>query len=406
MKFLKKLICMLGFRIRALDSLAERQAVFMGVICFVIGFLAYAFVRNADSTEWMIRQTEGLYFFFNLQIIEVLLFLAFVYVPVVILGANALSGDSPGLFIPGRDYRIHLAVLFPLWGGACLIAAPVQWLIPHGLIVEMGDNSIGIYVGTMVRSILSIVYTLWAIKQLNAVSYGRTLGVLALSCLTFPVYYVLTTYWQVCLIFSLILLIWMAFRGIRSRHIAGTKTRDMRRHLQALTENPQDTDALYQMGLIHFHQRHMDAAQDYFARAIKISSGQPEYHYFLGRAYEAKDNWYQAIEQYEITCRLNPDYRLGDIHREVGKGYLHTGNVEKGRELLELFLSRHSSDMEGRYWLAVAFQKLGVVEQMRFHLNVILEQARSQPLSFRQTNREWIYRARNLRRNWERNPVP
>jgi hypothetical protein len=95
---------------------------------------------------------------------------------------------------------------------------------------------------------------------------------------------------------------------------------------------------------------------------------------------------------------LNPEYGLGDIFREVGKGYLHTGSGEKAKEFLNFFLKKRDSDPEGRYWLAVALQKIGDLEQMRFQLNRILEQARSNPRFFRKENREWIYRARTMLR--------
>jgi hypothetical protein len=109
--------------------------------------------------------------------------------------------------------------------------------------------------------------------------------------------------------------------------------------------------------------------------------------------------WGPALEQYEETYSLNPEYGLGDIFREVGKGYLHSGRVEKGIEFLKFFLTKRSSDPEGRYWLAIALQKAGDSEQMRAQLNMIVEQARSNPRFFRKENREWVYRARGMIRD-------
>ena len=90
---------------------------------------------------------------------------------------------------------------------------------------------------------------------------------------------------------------------------------------------------------------------------------------------------------------------MGDILREVGKGYLHAGNTDKGMEFLKFFLTKRSSDPEGRYWLAVALQESGDIDQVRIQLNTILEQARSNPRFFRKENREWIYKARSLIRD-------
>ncbi len=80
----------------------------------------------------------------------------------------------------------------------------------------------------------------------------------------------------------------------------------------------------------------------------------------------------------------------GDIFREVGKAYLHTGNMDKAIEFLNFFLQTRGSDPEGRYWLAVTLQKLGKPEETRVQLNTILEQARSNPRFFRKENRQWI----------------
>ena len=106
-----------------------------------------------------------------------------------------------------------------------------------------------------------------------------------------------------------------------------------------------------------------------------------------------------ALEEYEETYRLNPEQSLGDIFREVGKAYLHTGNVDKAIEFLEFFLQTRGSDPEGRYWLAVALHKQGKPEEMRVQLNTILEQARSNPRFFRKEKRAWVLRARTLLRS-------
>ena len=120
--------------------------------------------------------------------------------------------------------------------------------------------------------------------------------------------------------------------------------------------------------------------------------------YNLGRVFEERGDWRGALEQYEHTYRLNSEYGLGDIFREVGKGYLHTGRLEKAVEFLGFFLDKRSSDTEGRYWLAVAFQKLSQTGEMRNQLRTLLDQARSNPRFFRKGNRRWLHQARMLLR--------
>ena len=392
------LLGMLAFRTSALRSQAERRAPIAGVLCFCVGFLSYALVRNAVYAVLpeLRQQRSGLIgAVFDLQLLQILLFLLLIYVPAVIVMSNAISGDGLGFSVSRREYQAHVSALLPLWGLLFLICAPLQWLVPHFLVVGLVEISIGM----LARSILILVYTFWAIKQLNYLSPVQALGVFALSWFTFPIYYLLTSFFLALPLFFMIPLIYLGYQWIRGYQASHTGERAYQQHLHTLTSNPQDADAQYQLGLIYLKRRSLDAARRYFESALKIDPDDPDYHYSLGRVYELKNEWVRALEEYEETYRINPEYGLGDIFREVGKGYLHTGNAEKAIEFLQFFLTRRGSDPEGRYWMAIALQKTGDVEQMRIQLNMIVEQARSNPRFFRKENREWIYRARNMIRD-------
>lgn len=398
MTFIHNLLGMLLFRAGDLRAQAERRAPVAGVLCFCAGFLAYALVRNAVYAvlpEIRFEHTGLIGAIFDAQLLQVLLFFLFIYVPAIIVMSNAISGDGLGFSFSRQEYQAHVSALMPLWGMLYLFCAPLQWLVPHFLIVGLFEISVGI----LVRSILILVYTYWAIKQLNYLSPVQALGVFALSWFTLPVYYLLTSFLFTLPLFLVIILIYLGFQWLRGYQAARAGEHAYQQRLQTLTSNPQDADAQYQLGLIYLKRRSLDAARRYFENAIKIDPTDPDYFYSLGCVYELKGDWTRALEQYEETYRLNPEYGLGDIFREVGKGYLHTGNVQKAIEFLNFFLARRGSDPEGRYWLAVALQKTGDAGQMRMQLNLIIEQARSNPGFFRKENREWIYRARTMIRN-------
>jgi tetratricopeptide (TPR) repeat protein len=384
MTFITDVLGILAFRGHALRLQARRQVLGRSLLFFAAGFLAFVIVRNsvyADLPEIAVSRQAGLiYSFLHLNLIQAALFLLFVYIPAVVILGNSISGNGLGAFVSRQEYLEHTSVLLPLWGLLLLITAPVQWFLPQFLVIGI----FGITVGMLALVILTVVYTVWAVKELNYLSLAQALGVFALSGFT---------------LFILIPSGYMGYRWIRSQFASKVNERVFQQHLHALTINPKDADAQYQLGLIHLKRRNLDAAQRYFQGALKIDPDNSDCRYSLGRTYELMGEWPEALEQYEETYRLDPEYGVGDIFREVGKGYLHTGNIEKGMEFLTFFLKKRVSDPEGRFWLAVALKRKGNLEEMRLQLNLILEQARSLPRFFRKKNREWLYLARNMIRN-------
>jgi len=190
MTFFADLPGLLAFRTRALRSLAGRGALAAGVVIFSVGFLAYALVRNsvyANLPEILDQRSGPIGSFFDLKLLQVLLFLMVIYIPVEIILSRAIAGSGFNLSFSKQEYKAHSSVLLILWGLLNLIAAPLQWLVPHFLIIGMLEISVGM----LVRLILVLSYTFWSIKHLNYLSTVQSLGVIALSCITFPVYYLL-----------------------------------------------------------------------------------------------------------------------------------------------------------------------------------------------------------------------
>lgn len=398
MTFLRNLLGSLAFRAGAIRALAEERAVIRAIVCFTVGFLTFALVRNSVYAPLQpgLLGTDLLGSFYQLNLIQALLFFSLVYLPTVILLGNSISGDGLGFYISREEYLAHISAFFPLWGALLLIAAPLQWLVPQFLI--LGGGLFAISIGRLVLLLLVAAYSVWAIRELNYLSLAAGLAVFVLSWFTLLFYYVLTAFLFALPLFILIPVIYLVLQRMRTHAGSRVGERDFQQRLHTLTLNPQDADAHHQLGLIHLKRRNLDAAQRYFNAALKIDPGDADYHYFLGRVFELKGDWPRALGCYEETYRINPEHGLGDIFREVGKGYLHTGKFEKAIEFLNFFLQTRGSDPEGRYWLAVALQKTGDLENMKAQLKTILEQARSTPRFFRKENRGWLYRARMLLR--------
>jgi tetratricopeptide (TPR) repeat protein len=401
MTFFLDLLETLAFRSRALRALAARRAVGCAVVCLAAGFLTFVVVRNSVYAElvtspYVEAPPSLLETILNINLLQTLVFLVLIYVPAVIALSNAIAGDGLGFTVSRAEYTGHLSALGPLWGVLFLIAAPIQLLVPHFLV--LGDF-VSISVGLLWLIVSMVIYTVWAIKRMNYIPSLAGLAVFVLSWFTLPVYYLLTTFLLALPLFIILPLLYVFIQRFRELISVKSSLSNFRRHLHTLTLNPRNADAHYQLGLLHFRSAHMEAARRYFEQALAIDPHEPEYHYHMGRIYEAQEEWPKALEEYEATYQLNPEYGLGDIFREVGKGYLHTAQLEKAIEFLTFFLERRGSDPQGRTWLAVALQRSGRIEEMRAQLNLVLDQARSNPRFFRKENRAWIYQARVLLRS-------
>jgi tetratricopeptide (TPR) repeat protein len=394
MTYLLDIFKMLAFRSRSLRALAARQSVVAAFICLAIGFFTFVFVRSSASQEilsYVRDKPSYLEFFLDTHVLQMLLFLSLVYVPAIVALSNAFAGDGLGFSISRSEYASHLSALFPLWGLLFLIGAPlIPYFVPLGLLE--------ISVGELWLMVAMAVYTVWAVKEMDFIPIAAASGVVMLSLFTLPILFALTNFMLVLPFFLVLPLLYVFLQRFRELLATRTLLHGFREHLRTLTLNPRDADAHFQLGLLHFRNGHLDAARGYFEQALEINPQDADHHYYMGRIYEAAGAWAKAAEAFEAAYRLNPEYGLGDICREVGKGYLHTGNPDKALEFLEFFLDRRGSDPEGRYWFAVALHRSGKLNEMRVQLNTILDQARSSPRFFRRQHREWIYRSRVLLR--------
>jgi tetratricopeptide (TPR) repeat protein len=397
MNFFLDIAGALAWRRRALRALAARGNAVTGVVLFGIGFMIFSLVRNyvyAELTESVILETGIWGRFARLNLLQAVLFVCVVYVPAIIALANAFGGDGLGWAVSRQEYRADLGVLGPLWGALLVVAAPLQVAFPQFLVIGV----FGISIGLLALIVLLAAYTVWAIKELHYVPPVAAFGAFVLSWFTLPVFYVLTSFVFALPLFILIPVFYLLMQRLQAAVRGRAGQKDLQRFLQTLTVNPRDADALYQLGLIQLKRGNAGAAGEYFQRAIKIDAANPDYRYHLGRAFELREDWPNALDSYAEVYRMNPQYGLGDIFREVGKGYLHTGNPQKAIEFLRFFLTERQSDPEGRYWLAVALRDVGEQQEMRTQLRTILDQTRSNPRYFTRENRRWIFLARTMLR--------
>ncbi|MDI9613719.1 MAG: tetratricopeptide repeat protein [Acidobacteriota bacterium] len=396
MTFLVDFLGALAFNGRAIRALGARGMVGVGAACYCAGVLVYGLVRRAvyaDLPE-VIGSPSGMTgLWHDLDLVPALAFLLLVYLPSVIALANLLARDGTGFSCSRKEWRAHAAVLLPLWGAVCFIAAPVQWLVPHFLIAGYVEISFGV----LVRSLLLAVTTFRAVGSLNRLSPGATTGTLLLSALTLPVYLLMSLYARVLLFVLFASAAVWALAAFRARRVPRGAARRFRRNLDALTVDPENVDAHLELGLAHLEGRDPARARGYFARAVAIAPQDPRCHYLLGRVLEREGDWEGALGRYEEVLRLDPEHGSGAALREAGKARLHLGRVDGAIECLEASLRLRNDDPEAHYWMARAAREAGDSGRMRFHLDLIADRARSRPGRAGKGEREWARRARDLR---------
>jgi hypothetical protein len=221
MSVLHRIIRVLAFDRCSLRALAERRVGWFGLIWLSAGFLAYVLVRNyvyADlSSNVPLAPGLGLLGdLLNLNLIQLLLFLSVVYLPALIALANAFAGDGLGFTISKDEYLRHMSGLFPMWGVLFLVAAPVQYFVPQFLVLE----DVGIAVGLLTLLLLTLVYTVWAIGELDCIALPLAGGVFALACATLPVFYLAMS--SVTVLVLLLLLAGFLVRWARAGQAKGT----------------------------------------------------------------------------------------------------------------------------------------------------------------------------------------
>jgi hypothetical protein len=216
MTLLSDLSGMLLFRAASLRARAQRRGMMAGIVWFALGFLAFVEIRRhvyAALPEMAAVPSGPMGYVFDLKLFQVVFFVTIIYVPVIIALAGAMGGRNRAPASCGREYRGQMSVFLPLWGTLFLIAAPVQYLAPQFLVVGI----VGVSVGMSTLLTLLGVYTFWAVKRLNDLSAAQSLGALALSCATLPLYYLLLSFPYAFLSAVLASLAYAGFRFIRRR---------------------------------------------------------------------------------------------------------------------------------------------------------------------------------------------
>lgn len=164
---------------------------------------------------------------------------------------------------------------------------------------------------------------------------------------------------------------------------------NFRRNLDALTVNPRDSDAHYQLGLIYQQRRNYTEAISRFTKAVEIDPSETDAHYQLGVIALEQKRYADARRHFAATVALNDKHSSSEAWRGIGAADLQLGNTEQALADLEKYTERREFDPEGLYWLGAAFKKAGRIPEARDAFQRAVEAARTSPAHRRRYTAGW-----------------
>ena len=170
--------------------------------------------------------------------------------------------------------------------------------------------------------------------------------------------------------------------GLRSRQ-------NFRRNLDALTVNPRDSDAHYQLGLIYQQRRNYAEAISRFTKAVEIDPSETDAHHQLGCIALEQKRYEDARRHFAAALALDDKHSSSEAWRGLGAADLQLGNTEQALAELQKYTDRREFDPEGLYWLGAAFKKLGRMPEARDAFQRAVEAARTSPAHRRRYTAAW-----------------
>lgn len=170
--------------------------------------------------------------------------------------------------------------------------------------------------------------------------------------------------------------------GLRSRQ-------NFNRHLEALTVNPRDADAHYQLGLIYQQRRNYTEAVSRFTKAVEIDPSEADAHHQLGVIALEQKRPEDARRHFAATLALDDKHSSSEAWRGLGAADLQLGKTEQALAELEKYTARREFDPEGLYWLGSALKKLGRTPEARDAFERAVEAARTAPAHRRRYTSPW-----------------
>ncbi len=319
-----------------------------------------------------------------------LVLLAVLFVPACIAIVSVWDHLGSVGVVLRRDYSPLLVCVLMCWAAANLPGAGL--LLIGGIVAPVFAFWIHLAVVLYFLTLAAI-----AVRTVFGTGIGKAIGTVLVGLgATVAGYFAYETFGGALSYFSSpLVLLWLYFLfrpnldslrgfggGLRSRQNFG-------RHLEALTVNPRDSDAHYQLGLIYQQRRNYAEAISRFTKAVEIDPSETDAHHQLGVIALEQKRYEDARRHFAATLALDDKHSSSEAWRGLGAADLQLGNTEKALAELQKYTDRREFDPEGLYWLGAAFKRLGRMPEARDAFQRAVEAARTAPAHRRRYTSAW-----------------
>jgi len=234
------------------------------------------------------------------------LFLGVIFVPACILAASIIDKRQSFPTLLRAEYLPLASCIYYSWAAAHLVlAAPLWYLVRSERVIAL-PLRLTIRFSALPLFVFFVVLALRVVLQL---SYGRSVGAMALASLSLVALPLLP---GLLFLFSspfLAILLFILLRNYLGGIISAQQARErFKQNLEAATLNPADASAHYNLGLIYQQRGQFAEAKTCFQRAIEIDPRELDAHYQLGRIAREEGRLADAITHFDAVVREDEEY--------------------------------------------------------------------------------------------------
>jgi tetratricopeptide (TPR) repeat protein len=342
-----------------------------------------------EARQSTARQLRGRYFATGLKM---LLVLAVVFVPFCILVLAAWDNLGGGMTILFRDYMPVLAGLLFAWTAAHLPVAILWWSPLAGSQLVVPLQLAGLLLFLLLASpVLATVTGATLPHSAIAAAAGLAAGAAASSLFAHSnnMFYMLASPW-------LLYYAYQRFGGDIGALGGGLSERqNFKRQLELATINPHDADPHYQLGLLYVQRRLPAEAEERFRRALEIDPNEPDALYQLGRLLRHQEGRGEEARQLlEKGAQIDPKLSSYEVWRELGAVALAAGQLDEGLRYLAHYASAREYDPEGLVLYGQALKAARRNSEAKAAFEQALESVKGAPRFRRPELSRWENQAR------------